>query len=229
MAPKIPAVISCDSEALLEHELSIVRADIELAETEDSWDKISNAILRLNAIVLGSAADYPTQIIAACKAFDRPINNSLHSERSRLSGSATDLLATLAVHIGRPFEPLIPLFVPTLLTLASRSNKIFIARAKSCLLSIAENCQSPALLPLLRHAVSDKSATLRLTATDLILTCLNCYNPPDLEAPNRAKDIEAVIRATARDASAEVRKSSRQVFEAYKILLPSRVDMYVFP
>lgn len=224
MAPKIPTKIACSSAVMLEHELSEVRAGLELTETEDTWNKICNALLRLNALGVGSSADYPTQLIAACKGLVRPIINSLNTERSRLSGAATDVLATFATHLRRSFESLIPLFVPTLLSLASRSNKIFIARAKNCLMTIVENCQSPVILPLLRHAVSDKSVTLRLTATDLVMACLNGFNPPDLEAPNRVDDIETVIRATARDASADVRKSSRKVFEAYKILFPSRVD-----
>ncbi|KAL5523484.1 hypothetical protein ACEPAG_7657 [Sanghuangporus baumii] len=229
MAPKIPSVISCSSAALLEYELSDVRAGLEVMETEDSWDKILNALLRLNAIVIGSAADYPSQLIAACKGFVRPMINSLTSERSRLSGAATDVLTSLATHLQRTFEALIPHFVPTLLTLAARSNKIFIARAKACLMTIVENCQSPAILPLLRHAISDKSVALRLTVVDLVVTCLNCFNPPDLEAPNRPEDIEVVIRATARDPNADIRKSSRKAFEAYKILFPSRVDAFVAP
>ncbi|KAL5485491.1 hypothetical protein ACEPAI_8133 [Sanghuangporus weigelae] len=229
MAPKIPSVISCSSPALLEYELSEVRAGLEIMETEDSWDKILNALLRLNAIVIGSAADYPSQLIAACKGFVRPLINSLTSERSRLSGAATDVLTSLVTHLQRTFEALIPHFVPTLLTLAARSNKIFIARAKACLLAIVENCQSPAILPLLRHAISDKSVALRLTVVDLVVACLNCFNPPDLEAPYRAEDIEVVIRATARDPNADIRKSSRKAFEAYKILFPSRVDAFVAP
>ncbi|OCB87361.1 hypothetical protein A7U60_g5501 [Sanghuangporus baumii] len=229
MAPKIPSVISCSSTALLEYELSEVRAGLEIMETEDSWDKILNALLRLNAIAIGSAADYPSQLIAACKGFVRPLINSLTSERSRLSGAATDVLTSLATYLQRTFEALIPHFVPTLLTLAARSNKIFIARAKACLLAIVENCQSPAILPLLRHAISDKSVALRLTVVELVVACLNCFNPPDLEAPNRPEDIEIVIRATARDPSADIRKSSRKAFEAYKILFPSRVDAFVAP
>ncbi|KAL5476492.1 hypothetical protein ACEPAI_3349 [Sanghuangporus weigelae] len=229
MAPKIPSVISCSSPALLEYELSEVRAGLEIIETEDSWDKILNALLRLNAIVIGSAADYPSQLIAACKGFVRPLINSLTSERSRLSGAATDVLTSLVTHLQRTFEALIPHFVPTLLTLAARSNKIFIARAKACLLAIVESCQSPAILPLLRHAISDKSVALRLTVVDLVVACLNCFNPPDLEAPNRAEGIEVVIRATARDPNADIRKSSRKAFEAYKILFPSRVNAFVAP
>lgn len=91
-------------------------------------------------------------------------------------------------------------------------------------MTIVEHVQSPLLIPYFRNSVTDKSLSLRLTATELVLACLNCFNPPDLESIQRAEDIETVIRATATDSSSEVRKSSRDVFEAYKILLPSRVD-----
>lgn len=208
----------------LDRELELIREDIELIESEETWDKILAAILRISALAKGSAADYPTQLVAGCKRLARPINNSMISERSRLSGAATDMLATLAMILGRAFEPLIPVYVPGLLSLASRPNKVFISRSKTCLKSIAESSQSPFILPLLRNAIGDKSVSLRLTATDTLFTCLNCFNPPDIEHPARAEDIEAVIRATARDASADVRKSSKQVFEAYSVLLPHRLN-----
>jgi hypothetical protein len=56
---------------------------------------------------------------------------------------------------------------------------------------------------------------------------MNCFNPPDLEKENRALEIEAAIRLSARDANADVRKVSRKIFEAYKELLPDRVDRFV--
>jgi hypothetical protein len=56
---------------------------------------------------------------------------------------------------------------------------------------------------------------------------MNCFNPPDLEKETRARDIETIIRIAARDAHADVRKVSRKLFEAYKLLLPSRVERCV--
>lgn len=224
MAPKIPAVIHCKSKNTLDHELSIVREGLELEETEDNWDKIANALLRLSAVSQGCSAELLPQLITATKSMARPINHAIMSERSRLSGAATDFITSLGTNLRRSFEPLMPHFIPALLTQATKSNKIFISRAKTGLVAIAENVQSPALLPFLRLAVTDKSASLRLVAVDVVMICLNCYNPPDLESPARVDDIEAVIRTTARDASADVRKSSRKVFEAYKVLFPQRVD-----
>ena len=60
-----------------------------------------------------------------------------------------------------------------------------------------------------------------------MLLCLKSFNPPDLEKESRAKEIEATIRATAVDANADVRKVARKIFDAYKILLPRRVQRCV--
>jgi len=198
-----------------------------LTETEDTWDKIAISIQYLEALTKGLSQDLYPNLVSAVKSLARPIQKALLSERSRLSGHAAGLITTLASCLRRAFEPLIPLFVPSLLQGTARSNKVFTARSKACLMDIVEHTQSPILLPHFRGSVSDKSLSLRLIATELVLACLNCFNPPDLEANQRAEDIETVIRTTATDASAEVRKCSRNVFEAYKILLPGRLDKCV--
>lgn len=62
---------------------------------------------------------------------------------------------------------------------------------------------------------------------EAVLACMNCFNPPDLENEGRAQLIEMALRKTARDSSAEVRRVTRKVFDAYKVLLPGRVEKYV--
>lgn len=198
-----------------------------LNETEDTWDKISRSIQYLEALTKGLSQDLFPEFVFAVKSLARPINSAILSDRSRLSGCAAELITTLASCLRRAFEPLISFFVPSLLQGAARSNKVLIAKSKACLLAIVEHVQSPLLLPHFRNSVSDKSLSLRLIATELVLACMNCFNPPDLETVQRAEDIEGVIRTTATDASAEVRKCSRNVFEAYKILLPGRLDKCV--
>lgn len=133
-------------------------------------------------------------------------------------------MASLAEGLSRQFEPLVPVYFPTLLSMTTKSNKVFVGRARGCILAIIEYAQLPSLIPHLRRAIGDKSKSLRLVATDATLACLKCFNPPDLEVNARAEDIETIIRSTARDADADVRKSSRQVFDAYCMILPGRVD-----
>lgn len=221
------ACAQCDSSRVLDYELEHVRQDLSLSETEDTWDKIARAVQYLEAIAKGLSQDLISELVIAVKLLARPITNALLSDRSRLSGHAAELMTTLATVFKRAFERLILSFVPTLLQGCARSNKVFVSKSKACLLAIVEHVQSPLLLPHFRGSVSDKSLSLRLISTELVLACMNCFNPPDLETNSRAEDIEAVIRTTATDASAEVRKCSRNAFEAYKILLPGRLDKCV--
>ncbi|KAI0823393.1 clasp N-terminal domain-containing protein [Trametes gibbosa] len=168
-------------------------------------------------------------LAAALRASSRPINSALNSERTRLSGTATDFIKTAVNALGSAFEPLIPQYLPTLLILCTRANKVFVTRAKECIHAVIEHTQSPSILHYLAESVKDKSVSLRLASAEAVVLCLNQFNPPDLEKEPRAKEIEAIIRATAVDANADVRKVARKVFDAYKILLPRRVQRCVMP
>ncbi|KAI0759826.1 clasp N-terminal domain-containing protein, partial [Trametes elegans] len=168
-----------------------------------------------------------SDLVAALRSSFRPINSALNSERTRLSGTATDFMATAVTSLGRAFEPLLPYYLPTLLTLCIRTNKVVVTRAKNCIHAIIEHTQSPAILHYLVESVKDKSVSLRLSAAEAVVLCLNTFNPPDLEKESRAKDIEAIIKTTGVDASADVRKTARKIFDAYKILLPGRVQRCV--
>lgn len=200
---------------------------ISRTETEETWEAIARALSRFAALCNGNAARYPSDLVAALRASSRPINSALISERTRLSGTATDFISAAVSALDRSFEPLLPQYFPTLLTVCTRANKVFVNRGKGCIHAIIEYTQSPAILHYLVEAVKDKSVSLRLAASEAVMLCLNTFNPPDLEKEARAKDIEAIIRTTAVDANADVRKVSRKIFDAYKILLPGRVQRYV--
>jgi hypothetical protein len=161
------------------------------------------------------------------RGLSRALNSAMNSARTKLSGAAIDLISSVASGLGPTFEPLLHLFFPSLLTLCTRSNKVFITRARTCIQTIIENTQLLPVLTYLTQSLKDKSVSLRLAASEGVLACMNCFNPPDLEKEARAREIESVIRVTAKDASADIRKTSRKIFEAYKVLLPNRVDKCV--
>lgn len=163
-------------------------------------------------------------MVAGIRSISRPLNGALNSERSRLSGAAVELVTVLATGLGSSFDPLVSYLVPTLLALCGRSNKVFTTRAKACILTVVQHTRLPSLLPYLAELANHKSVSPRLTAAEGILACLNCLNPPDLERETRARIVEDFIRLTARDANADVRKASKEIFKAYKLLMPTRVD-----
>ena len=207
----------------LNQHLDSLRVDLLLPETEETWDRIANGIDALTDLCRNGACDSPQVLIPALKSLSRPLISALNSERTRLSGPAIDLIATVTIGLGPDFDPLLSIFFPALLLLCSRTNKVVVSRAKACALSIVQLTQLPAILPHLLQHSKDKTSSLRLVVAECTLACLNCFNPPDLERDSRARDIESLIRVTAKDATADVRKVSRDIFKAYTVLLPTRV------
>ncbi|KAH9961615.1 clasp N terminal-domain-containing protein [Russula dissimulans] len=216
-------------KAKIPEELERARASLSLTETEETWDAIGNTLLRIIALSKGGACEFPTALSSSIRSIYRPITSAAASERSRLSATAVECIAALATGLGPSFDPLVPLFIPTLLSLCSRPNKVFISRAKAAIQTIIDQTQLISLLPYFVGALGDKSVTLRLIAVESLLSCVLSFNPPDLEKDARARDVENAIRLTATDASADVRKVSRHVFDAYKILLPARVESFAAP
>jgi hypothetical protein len=139
-----------------------------------------------------------------------------------------DFVNVVASGLGPGFDPLLPIFFPVLLTLCGRPNKVVMTRARTCIFTIVEATQLPAILSYFLPSIKEKSPSLRLVAAEGTLICMNCFNPPDLEKETRARDIEGIICIAARDAHADVRKVGKRLFEAYKLLFPSRVERYAY-
>ncbi|KAG6868907.1 hypothetical protein C0993_007681 [Termitomyces sp. T159_Od127] len=94
---------------------------------------------------------------------------------------------------------------------------------------IIETTQLSAILSYFVQSIEDKSVSIRLAAAEGTLACVNCFNPPDLEKEARASEVENVIQAAAKDAQADIRVIGRKLFEAYRVLLPTRVDSFTGP
>ncbi|TBU64452.1 clasp N terminal-domain-containing protein [Dichomitus squalens] len=230
MPAKAPLTsIECYSLSHLIEELAEAQDALSVTETEESWDSIANALSRFAALCNGNANTYPADLVAALRASSRPITSALSSERTRLSGTATDFITTAVIALGSEFEPLIPHYLPALFTLCTRTNKVFLNRAKACIAALVEHTQAISIIHYSFQSISDKSISLRLAAAETMLLCLKSFNPPDLEKESRAKEIEGTIRAAAVDANADVRKVARKIFDAYKILLPRRVQSFTDP
>jgi hypothetical protein len=208
--------------------IEALKPALSIPETEESWDTISAALTKLSNIVQ-EGADQPRELVSAIRSCASPINSAMKSERTRLSGTAIECVNSMASAFGHAFSPLIQLFVPTLLLLCARTNKVVIGRARNAIHAIIENTQFPLLLRHLQSSISDKSASLRLASAEATLQCLNCFNPVDIEKEERALEVEVIIKTSAGDQNADIRKVGRKLFEAYKILMPGRVSGWVAP
>ncbi|GBE80961.1 clasp N terminal-domain-containing protein [Sparassis latifolia] len=224
----LPTLIK-ESLSLFQQELDAVRDIISLPETEETWDDIGRAIMRFTALLKDNSSEFPHELTGMLRSLSRPLNSAINSERTRLSGIAVDLIGTVAEVLKGSFEPLLPLFLPTLLTLCTRTNKVFVSRARVCITAIIEQTHSVSILSYLTESVKDKSISLRQTAAESVLICLRSFQPTVLDKEPRIVQLESIIKVTATDASADVRKISRKIFDAYKVLFPRRVDQFTEP
>jgi hypothetical protein len=197
----------------------------------------------MTALVKGGAYRYPHELVAGVKSSAIPIKSAVSeargskvtvfigysqmlSERTRLSGTAVDLLVAMAPRLDLNFEPLVSVFLPTVMQLCSRANKIYVARSRAFLEAVTSHTVLTSIIPYLARTCEDKSNTAREVAIDFIFHSLNRFNPPHLI--KYAENVESSVRLTGTDKDAAVRSMSRKVFEAYKILWPDRVDQCVF-
>ena len=152
----------------------------------------------------------------------------MNSERTRLSMTTLDCLAAIAPRIGSKFDTLVPLFVPVILRLSNRTNKVYVTRSQATIALIIGYCHLPSIVPHLLTACKDsKIATGRIAGAEGILRALNKWDWEQKDIKTKIGDVEEALRLTGRDKDPAVRQISRKVFEAYKTLFPDRLEEYV--
>ena len=213
----------------MSYHFATIEEHLALPESEETWDKLTSAIASLKSLTDNGAAEFPSELVPLLRGVARPIINCVNSERSKLSGVSLELFASLAQSLQSSFAPLIPVFLPTLLSQCMRSNKVFSARGKACVIEIIGCTRLPTILTYLLSSVKDKSVAMRLAAAEAALACLNVCDPEELVKGIRQGEIESIIKATIQDPNGDIRKTSRKIFEAYTILNPDRIDTYVLP
>lgn len=148
------------------------------------------------------------------------------SDRSRLSGTAVEFITVIGARLGPKFEPLVPLYIPAILKLCTRSGKIYVNRATNCLKLFSAYCRIPTLISLLKESITDKSLTLRFAVTDALHDFLSTSARDGLpkKTTKLMEDVETIIKVSSRDSNPETRKMSRRAFASYSQLFPERVS-----
>jgi hypothetical protein len=156
----------------------------------------------------------------------------MSSERTRLSGTAVDLVGSIT-RLGPAFAPLVPLYVPTIIRLLGKANKVYVARAQNALTAIARNTRLASVIPQLASFSEDKSNTIRGGCVECLylLLCGGDNGAPlaDKHALERwLSELEKMIRKGATDREVRVRELCKKIWECYRKLWPERIDGYVY-
>ncbi|SPC63960.1 uncharacterized protein UHOD_03719 [Ustilago sp. UG-2017b] len=213
------------AKEVYEH-FSDLSTNLHLPETEHTWQKIEQSLLHIQAITRGGATKFP-DFIPLLKENASPINDALLSERTKLSGTAGDLLNSIAPRLGDKFEPLVAVFVPTLLLICARTNKVAVKRAEKSLHFVVKHCRPTSVIAYLKEAIKDKGQGLRAVAARTLLLVLEVTEKEKLG--RRVGDVEACVKSGATDSNPEVRKLAKRLFELYVEIWPERVEVFTKP
>ncbi|GAA5884748.1 hypothetical protein JCM16303_005258 [Sporobolomyces ruberrimus] len=213
--PTEPDKIPITSAAQLRTEFDSLHTALALEETEHTWEKIDKAVKRFQAVVRGGAGkkELAEEYVRGMR--DKTLANglirSLATERTRLSGSTLDLIGS-STRLGPQFAPLLPLYLPTLLRLLCRTNKLYINRSTLTITSIVKNTK---LVDVLRYIVgewqgeSGKSASFREKAAELTAYILSSGPGGELQMDKevldrRVEELEWIIKTAAVDRDAKL-------------------------
>lgn len=105
-------------------EVDRLRPELCLVETEDTWERITRALISLNGLCQCVLIKAPSELVNILRPFHLPVTKAMNSERTRLSMAASNLIASIAGVLGASFEPFLPLFLPPLLTLCVEQTKL---------------------------------------------------------------------------------------------------------
>jgi hypothetical protein len=157
------------------------------------------------------------------------------TERTRLSGTTLDLLSSLT-RLSTHFASLLPSYLPPLLRLLCRTNKLYISRTLAALQSIIKNTKLPSILD---HIVTEwrgeggKSASYRIGASELILTMLGGGAGGEVVVEKEfveqkwLDELEWCIRTGATDKEVKVRAVIKSIWDTYSREWPERVTSFV--
>ncbi|KAK9807883.1 hypothetical protein WJX72_012183 [[Myrmecia] bisecta] len=216
---ELPAVtpILVDSERELKQEIQKL---ITAMDVKVDWTKRIEAMLRLEALVLGGAGAWDC-FFELLKPLRDPITVQLEDRRSAVSRQACHLLGVLAAALGGRFEMHAIYYIPVLFKVLVITVQIMADSADLGMRTLLHHCRSPRLLPRLCDAIcTDRSAKLRQSCAEYLLQVVEEWEPSTYE---RCLDaMENAIRSACQDALSDVRAIGRTAFAAYARIWPER-------
>ncbi|KAJ1981912.1 hypothetical protein H4R34_001894 [Dimargaris verticillata] len=213
------------SVADLETHLPAIRKGLQAKEGEGTWRVIDDAISTLTALIRGGATAYPSFHSELATLATPFLTDALLTERTRLSGSAVELVVVFGQAVAKPLPVLIDVFVPSLLKLCSRTNKVFVTRAKRCMVGLIATCQMTEALSQYHEALKSTNKILRECAVEFVLATIQVASPGTLNATHLGT-VELTIKDAIVDSAPKVRDTAKQCYKEYCQAYPVRLPAF---
>lgn len=150
----------------IHHYASDMMPHFENKETERNWALREKSIVKLRSLLYGvSGTQHAEDYLATIRDLSEGICKGLLSLRTTLAVNSCQFLKELPMHFGTQFDPLVDLYMPTLLKLCSSTKSMTSTNAHVAISSIMAHCTlTPKLANRILASATDKSANIRVFA-----------------------------------------------------------------
>ncbi|XP_060174865.1 CLIP-associated protein-like isoform X1 [Lycium barbarum] len=188
---------------------------------EKDWSIRIAAMQRVEALVIGGAADYPC-FRGLLKQLVGPLSTQLSDRRSSIIKQACHLLNFLSKELLGDFEACAEMFIPVLFKLVVITVLVIAESADNCIKTMLRNCKVGRALPRIADsAKKDKNAVLRARCCEYALLILEHW--PDASEVQRSAELyEDLIKCCVADAMGEVRSTARTLYRMFARTWPER-------
>ncbi|GAB4841292.1 hypothetical protein Ancab_022024 [Ancistrocladus abbreviatus] len=205
-------------------EKELIREIEKIASTltpEKDWSIRIAAMQRVEGLVVGGAADYPS-FRGLLKQLTGPLSTQLSDRRSSIVKQACHLLSFLSKELLGDFEACAEIFIPVLFKLVVITVLVIAESADNCIKTMLRNCKVARILPRIADsAKNDRSAVLRARCCEYALLILEHW--PDASEIQRSADLyEDLIKCCVGDAMSEVRSTARACYRMFAKTWPER-------
>lgn len=170
--------------------------------------------------------------IRASLSFRARLTRQLTTERTRLSGTTLEVFSS-STRLAAAFAPLLPVYLPAILRLLCRTNKLYISRTLATLHAILKNTRLPELIKYIVaewKAEGGKSSSYRIGASEIVLAMLGGAGREGMAVDKEGlekrfiDELEWIVRVGATDKEVKVRALVKSIWEAYQREWPDRVS-----
>lgn len=156
-------------------------------------------------------------------------------------------MLSATARLGPLWESLVSLYIPSVVKLLGRANKLYVTRASGTLRSLIRNTRCSGLVALLAQGIDSPSVSLRLGSAEAVLCCLGGTPEKDVGGSEEwekvqreglsvekagldkrnalalgPNGIEGVVRKGGTDKDPKVRSMCKRIWEIYRREWPDR-------
>ncbi|OIR59108.1 MAG: CLASP N terminal domain-containing protein [Amphiamblys sp. WSBS2006] len=191
--------------------------------TETNWEKIEKKAKEIRETLVEKKSELEgcDSVVGFVNTHRDVFVEGIGTDRTRLAMEMLGLAGQMAAVFGEKFVPLAGTFLPAIIRVCSKTNRILVARGVECASTMVQHCS------FLKECFSEicggmktNRPVLRAAVCEIFQSVVATKSASQME--EHLERIEAIIQAGLQDSSVAVRDRMRRVFLSYTEKFPQQ-------